>query len=622
MHSTRITKIFYLLVAWMCLCLQTACAADISFNLNVSSKDNVVTLRILNSGRDLAREVTAKIQLGTSELTVKVADELAAGQQQTVNQEINMPEQSGSYPIITTIYYLNEGKRLSLSNLGSFHVGIPSRLDDTIKLSPLRLTKRGTLDVFTQDLAAVQVVFPDEIVVSKREIKADRVRYTLDNVYQQFKATYPIYAYVTRVLPGGEHAFTYAEGEISTRLVVKDRSLFSASAIFAIFIVSLVLSFISYRHGLSTGFSKFKIAFIRYTFSVCCVSFFYLIFRQGYIFSDFALANLRPDLFSGSVGAYFFRVLKTLSSWFYFEGGDYDNFAKYIADPLYIYMLCINFFVIYYVIRPIPDEDKYWQLMKFCFSFVPLRVTGKPRDHWNRLTRLALLTFCVKLFYVPLLTSWTISNTLGFLGNYGQLIAAVTTGNAVRAFYQLNSFLVFLLIYVDVAIFTFGYLTELPQLKNQIKSVEPTVFGWFVCLACYPPFNSFSFKPFDIALTNNWEPPLGNSLHWFATILITLLWAIYTWASVALGVRSSNLTNRGIISRGPYRYVRHPAYISKVSLWVVETVFFGQRTLMLMTVTAFVYYLRALTEERHLGQDPDYHEYKRQVPYRFIPRLI
>jgi protein-S-isoprenylcysteine O-methyltransferase Ste14 len=31
--------------------------------------------------------------------------------------------------------------------------------------------------------------------------------------------------------------------------------------------------------------------------------------------------------------------------------------------------------------------------------------------------------------------------------------------------------------------------------------------------------------------------------------------------------------------------------------------------------------MRAITEERHLSQDPDYIQYKKDVPYRFIPKV-
>ena len=34
-----------------------------------------------------------------------------------------------------------------------------------------------------------------------------------------------------------------------------------------------------------------------------------------------------------------------------------------------------------------------------------------------------------------------------------------------------------------------------------------------------------------------------------------------------------------------------------------------------------IYFLRAMTEERHLRADPDYRAYCEHVPYRFIPGI-
>jgi len=181
-----------------------------------------------------------------------------------------------------------------------------------------------------------------------------------------------------------------------------------------------------------------------------------------------------------------------------------------------------------------------------------------------------------------------------------------------------HTFVVALLILIDVGIFAFGYLVELPQLDNQIKSVEPTLLGWVVCLMCYPPINSFSFAPVDIPLMDSW-PAFTGFWRYFALALVAMLWAIYTWATVALGPRSSNLTHRGVVRTGPYAYVRHPAYISKTFLWAIGGFFLGERGLIMCLGLIGVYWLRAWTEERHLSWDPDYIKYKKEVPYRFIP---
>ena len=109
---------------------------------------------------------------------------------------------------------------------------------------------------------------------------------------------------------------------------------------------------------------------------------------------------------------------------------------------------------------------------------------------------------------------------------------------------------------------------------------------------------------------------------------------MYVSASVSLFTKASNLTNRGIVSRFPYNIVRHPAYISKISLWwlasfcVIKNFLISQmylKTFLYIIVAllwTFIYFLRAITEERHLLQDPEYRDYTKIVKYRFIPYVF
>ncbi|MCK7492814.1 MAG: hypothetical protein MZW92_15765 [Comamonadaceae bacterium] len=54
-------------------------------------------------------------------------------------------------------------------------------------------------------------------------------------------------------------------------------------------------------------------------------------------------------------------------------------------------------------------------------------------------------------------------------------------------------------------------------------------------------------------------------------VLLLVLMAIYASASVALGLKAGNLTHRGIVARGPYAFIRHPAYTCKNMAWWIGT---------------------------------------------------
>jgi protein-S-isoprenylcysteine O-methyltransferase Ste14 len=170
-------------------------------------------------------------------------------------------------------------------------------------------------------------------------------------------------------------------------------------------------------------------------------------------------------------------------------------------------------------------------------------------------------------------------------------------------------------------------------LKNQIRSVEPTLFGWAVALACYPPLNGLtskilSWKPVDFP---QFETP---AVHITVNFLLLGLLAIYTSASVALNFKASNLTHRGIVAWGPYRFIRHPAYACKNMAWwigSIPAIMVAMHTSLWDTILilssiggwALIYTLRALTEEDHLRKvDSAYGQYCNKVKYRFIPGVL
>ena len=185
---------------------------------------------------------------------------------------------------------------------------------------------------------------------------------------------------------------------------------------------------------------------------------------------------------------------------------------------------------------------------------------------------------------------------------------------------------------VDVLLFAVGYGVEHPWLGNEIRSVEPTLLGWLAALLCYPPLNWLSLDALGwfSAADPHFQSPAFQVA---AGVAMLLGVGVYAWATVALGLRASNLTNRGIVTTGPYRWVRHPAYVAKnFSWWIGAIPLFLKLAFTdpwavvpaILGTAAWsgIYVLRALTEERHLGTDPDYRAYRSRVRWRFIPMLV
>ena len=189
---------------------------------------------------------------------------------------------------------------------------------------------------------------------------------------------------------------------------------------------------------------------------------------------------------------------------------------------------------------------------------------------------------------------------------------------------------------VDVAFATVGYLMTLRPLDAHIRGANPYAAGWMAALICYPPFLLMSDGgPLDYHPgTQDWAAWMdGHPMLLTVTgLILVLLTGIYASATVAFGLRFSNLTHRGILTHGPYRWSKHPAYLSKNAFWWLATLPFlattGNltdmiRNTVLLAMINGVYYWRARTEEHHLMADPAYRTYAewmdRNAP---LPRLF
>jgi protein-S-isoprenylcysteine O-methyltransferase Ste14 len=218
---------------------------------------------------------------------------------------------------------------------------------------------------------------------------------------------------------------------------------------------------------------------------------------------------------------------------------------------------------------------------------------------------------------------------------FNNAIGIVETGGLSDGFFAFFNrhgywFMMQVILFVDVWIFTVGYLVELPRLRNEIRSVDPSLLGWGVALACYPPFNAWTSAVLGSPLSDfpEFNDPMA---HLILNAAALVLMAVYAWASVALGFKASNLTHRGIIDRGPYAYIRHPAYVCKNMAWWIgsaplvmvafeQSLFSGISAVASVIGWSLIYVLRALTEEDHLRRvDGEYAAYAQRVRYRFIP---
>jgi protein-S-isoprenylcysteine O-methyltransferase Ste14 len=249
----------------------------------------------------------------------------------------------------------------------------------------------------------------------------------------------------------------------------------------------------------------------------------------------------------------------------------------------------------------------------------------------------ALMFFAIKLFYGPLM----INSALVEYRAFPEFLRQIRFGDSLLNFCDKSYLLlvsgVFLL---DSVLFIVGYHTESGLLRNRLRYAETNPWHILVCVACYGPFNMVTSAFFGPSNHNPYILFRGDVTHpatWILRAAAAFFLLLLTAASLSLFTKASNLTNRGIVDWGPYRYIRHPGYLGKNMFWLMTLLpalvpytaapqfsWLGYLTFCGVTVWGFlgwgaIYFLRAVTEEKFLMRDPDYVAYCRKVKYRFIP---
>nr|WKF59492.1 hypothetical protein HUO10_004003 [Paraburkholderia busanensis] len=237
---------------------------------------------------------------------------------------------------------------------------------------------------------------------------------------------------------------------------------------------------------------------------------------------------------------------------------------------------------------------------------------GERPANW-RPVREMLAGWMVKAFFLPLMIVYLSTNA-------DHLDASLTA--ALNAPFSLATFrfMYDLSFAMDLMFGTVGYLCTLRILDTHVRSAEPTALGWLVALICYQPFWSLISNQYihyeGSMFWDNWLISLPLLRIVWGTVIVALL-LCYALATISFGLRFSNLTNRGIITSGPYRFTKHPAYIAKnLSYWMIAVPFIeplGWRAAVMhcfaLAMVNMLYFLRAKTEEKHLMNDPDYRTY-------------
>jgi protein-S-isoprenylcysteine O-methyltransferase Ste14 len=121
--------------------------------------------------------------------------------------------------------------------------------------------------------------------------------------------------------------------------------------------------------------------------------------------------------------------------------------------------------------------------------------------------------------------------------------------------------------------------------------------------------------------------PISLSTGALATVglVFELLGVVLTQVARVYMGRSFGIlpANRGIVSKGPFRWVRHPIYFG----WLVLSIGYAMsyanpRNILLIVVTLPFMVWRIDQEDEHLSADAAYRSYMDRVRHRLLPGVI
>lgn len=589
----------FLLILCITSSFHPALAADISLTITQKSLIDSVLVGVTNSSSNDVIVESVEIELNQKRYYRETREAITAHTARDYIFSIQPPEMQGSYIIQTTVRYLNEGTLLTIKHADFYNYGKPNALNESCRIETTA-DGDGTYIRFTAPQNYQwKFIIPDELELHPISTHGNYSTYTIKSLAWGFTTTSKIFG-VTESISGNTHQAAFC----SAILTRHSGTHVSPNGWLPGYVYGILAAFFSAMYGVILRIPRqgaFAQIMFRYGSRMFFLGITCFVLKElgGWLASSIKYLTVTPYQWLARI------LLDTLNS------GNYRYFFQYFVDGYFVacFVLILPFLYWFDGKKP-ASEDKYTACFTTVLTF-PRLLFGK-RPFWNSLAKTGFLTIMVKFFFTPMMVSWAIGSAFNMVNGFRFLQWNI---------YTINAHLVQLLIMVDTVIFSLGYLIESKHLKNEIKSVEPTFLGWIVCLWCYPPFNTFSFTPFDfyIIRINLPHPAWVNAI---VLCMITILWAIFVWASVALGFKASNLTNRGVVWTGPYRYVRHPAYAAKLMIWILQGIFFAQFGIFILLGFIGIYALRAWTEERHLCLDPDYRIYKQSVRWWFIPGFV
>jgi protein-S-isoprenylcysteine O-methyltransferase Ste14 len=125
-----------------------------------------------------------------------------------------------------------------------------------------------------------------------------------------------------------------------------------------------------------------------------------------------------------------------------------------------------------------------------------------------------------------------------------------------------------------------------------------------------------------------WSPQISLALQLVALAIVAAGYFLGTWAMVAnkffsAVVRIQKERDHTVVTDGPYRLVRHPAYTGGVLAYLATPIMLGSLWALIPAgLTVVVLIIRTALEDKTLREElPGYDEYAQQTRHRLLPAI-
>jgi protein-S-isoprenylcysteine O-methyltransferase Ste14 len=144
--------------------------------------------------------------------------------------------------------------------------------------------------------------------------------------------------------------------------------------------------------------------------------------------------------------------------------------------------------------------------------------------------------------------------------------------------------------------------------------VRVTPNPWYWLLAFVATYGILAFTAFGQIGVPLVSPVISNVLVSFSVL-------VFIYARLSLG-RSIGFVpaNRGIITSGAYRFVRHPVYTGVfIAMLSVVLHSYSLPNLIVAATIVALFMIKSIIEEKFLSEDSEYAAYLKRVRWRWIP---